>query len=94
VGDNDDPAGDEGHQWLIDNLGGTWLKTSYNGNVRGVFAGIGFSYNESEDIFVTPQPFPSWIRAGSFWNPPIPCPVDNNTYSWNEENQEWDLTNV
>jgi len=30
VGDNNDPAGDEGYQWLIDNLGGTWVKTSYN----------------------------------------------------------------
>ena len=44
VGSNDDP--DEGHQWLIDNLGGTWVKTSYNATIRKNFAGIGFTYDE------------------------------------------------
>ena len=46
-------------------------RTSYNGNIRGVYAGIGYAYNETEDIFITPQPYPSWVRSGSFWNPPI-----------------------
>jgi hypothetical protein len=75
------------------NLGGTWIQTSYNNNIRGVFAGIGFSYNEIEDIFVTPQPFPSWTREGSFWNAPIEQPNDGNKYVWNEENLNWDLIN-
>jgi hypothetical protein len=52
VGDNNDPAGDEGYQWLIDNLGGTWVKTSYNGNIRGRFAGIGMKYDPTKDEFV------------------------------------------
>jgi hypothetical protein len=52
VGDNNDPAGDEGYQWLIDNLGGTWVKTSYNGTIRKNYAGIGFTYNETLDAFV------------------------------------------
>jgi hypothetical protein len=52
VGDNNDPAGDEGYQWLIDNLGGTWVKTSYNGTIRKNFAGIGFSYNKTLDAFI------------------------------------------
>jgi len=52
VGDNNEP--DEGYQWLIDNLGGTWLKTSYNANFRGKYAGIGHYYDEAQDIFVTP----------------------------------------
>ena len=56
VGDNNDPAGDEGYQWLIDNLGGTWVKTSYNGNIRYNFAGIGYSYDETEDAFIAPKP--------------------------------------
>ena len=52
VGDNNDPAGDEGYQWLIDNLGGTWIKTSYNSKIRGNFAGIGYIYLPLEDIFM------------------------------------------
>ena len=52
VGDNNDPAGDEGYQWLIDNLGGTWIKTSYNSRIRGNYAGIGYSYLPLEDIFM------------------------------------------
>jgi len=56
VGDNNDPAGDEGYQWLIDNLGGTWVKTSYNGNIRYNFAGIGFNYDEVADAFIAPKP--------------------------------------
>ena len=88
VGDNNDPAGDEGYQWLIDNLGGTWIKTSYNSKIRGTYAGIGYTYNPDEDIFVTPQPYPSWIREGSFWNPPTPRPEGMNWY-WDEETLTW-----
>jgi hypothetical protein len=50
VGDNNDP--DEGYQWLIDNLGGRWIKTSYNNNIRVRYAGIGMSYNEELDAFI------------------------------------------
>jgi hypothetical protein len=56
VGDNNDPAGDEGYQWLIDNLGGTWIKTSYNGNIRKNYAGIGYTYDEVRDAFIPPKP--------------------------------------
>jgi hypothetical protein len=56
VGDNNDPNGDEGHQWLLDNLGGTWVKTSYNGNIRHNFAGIGFTYDATADAFIPPRP--------------------------------------
>jgi hypothetical protein len=52
VGDNNDPAGDEGYQWLIDNLGGTWIKTSYNSTIRKHFAGIGMEYREDLDAFI------------------------------------------
>ena len=55
VGDNNDPAGDEGYQWLIDNLGGTWIKTSYNGNIRKNFAGIGMQYDQTRDAFIPPK---------------------------------------
>jgi hypothetical protein len=91
VGDNNDPAGDEGYQWLIDNLGGTWIKTSYNNKIRGTYAGIGFLYNEKEDIFITPQPYPSWTRNGSFWEAPVEYPEDEGIYTWNESTLAWDL---
>lgn len=55
VGDNNDPAGDEGYQWLIDNLAGTWIKTSYNANIRKNYAGIGFMYDETRDAFIPPK---------------------------------------
>ena len=56
VGDNNDPAGDEGYQWLIDNLGGTWIKTSYNATIRKNYAGIGYQYDEARDAFIAPKP--------------------------------------
>jgi hypothetical protein len=56
VCDNNDPNGDEGHKWLIDNLGGTWVKTSFNGNVRFNFAGVGFTYDATADAFIPPRP--------------------------------------
>ena len=56
VGDNNDPAGDEGYQWLVNNPGGTWIKTSYNGNIRKNFAGIGHTYDEVRDAFIEPEP--------------------------------------
>ena len=54
VCDNNDPNGDEWYQWLISTLGGRWVKTSYNGNFRGIFAPVGGTYDEELDIFVLP----------------------------------------
>jgi hypothetical protein len=56
VGDNNDPNGDEGYKWLIDNLGGTWVKTSYNATIRKNFAGIGYTYDATRDAFIPPKP--------------------------------------
>jgi hypothetical protein len=56
VGDNNDPNGDEGYQWLLDNLGGTWIKTSYNASIRYNYAGIGYTYDPVADAFVSPKP--------------------------------------
>lgn len=56
VGDNNDPAGDEGYQWIIDKLGGTWVQTSYNNNFRFNYAGIGFTYDPIDDAFIAPMP--------------------------------------
>jgi hypothetical protein len=89
VGDNNDP--DEGYQWLIDNLGGTWIKTSYNGNIRKNYAGIGYTYDESRDAFIPPQNFPSWILDEDLcqWNPPVEYPTDGKIYLWEEESTSW-----
>jgi hypothetical protein len=54
VGNNNEP--DEGYQWLIDNLGGTWIKTSYNGNIRKNYAGIDYTYDAERDAFIPPKP--------------------------------------
>ena len=56
VGDNNDPNGDEGYKWLLDNLGGTWIKTSYNNNIRKNFAGEGYTYDAVRDAFIEPKP--------------------------------------
>jgi hypothetical protein len=56
VGDNNDPAGDEGYSWLVDNLGGTWLKTSYNAKIRYNYAGVGYTYDPIDDAFIAPAP--------------------------------------
>ena len=66
------------------------VRTSYNSNIRGTYAGIGYSYNSAEDIFITPQPYPSWIRTGSFWDAPIPMPEDGKMYSWDEDELSWE----
>jgi hypothetical protein len=71
--------------------GQTCKRTSYNNNIRGTYAGIGYKYNAAEDIFITPQPYPSWVRTGSFWNAPIPMPTDGAIYSWNEDDLNWQV---
>lgn len=90
AGDNNDPNGDEGYKWLIDNLGGRWVKTSYNHNFRKQYAGIGYSYDEERDVFIKPQPYPSWnLDANHDWQPPTPMPDDGISYFWNEETLSW-----
>ena len=73
-------------------LGGTWRQTSYNGNFRKRYAGIGYTYNEENDVFIPPQPFPSWTLNEDFdWQAPVPYPEDDAEYYWDEENQTWVL---
>ena len=76
--------------WYGNFRGQVCKRTSYNGNIRGTYAGIGYTYNLAEDIFITLQPYPSWTRSGSFWNAPIPMPTDGAMYSWDEEAGNWD----
>ena len=75
--------------WYGNYRGQVCKRTSYNGNIRGTYAGIGYLYNALEDIFITPQPFPSWTRRDSFWNAPTPMPTDGKMYSWDESALAW-----
>ena len=68
-----------------------WIQTSYNGSFRKRFAGVGFTYDKVNDVFVEPKPYPSWtLDASHDWQPPTPRPVDGKAYSWNEGTQAWD----
>jgi hypothetical protein len=70
-------------------LGGFWVQTSYNHNFRKQYAGIGYTYNEAADVFVTPSPFDSWtLDENHDWQPPTPRP-DTGSWSWDENGQEW-----
>ena len=69
-------------------------RTSYNGKIRKQFAGIGYKYNSIADVFIIPQPYPSWILDLNYdWQAPITKPEDSNFYEWNEELKEWILLN-
>ena len=92
VGDNNDPAGDEGYKWLIENLGGTWIQTSYNNKIRKNFAGIGYFYDEQLDAFIPPKPYDSWIldEETCLWKAPQDKPiVDGKSYQWDESTTSW-----
>jgi hypothetical protein len=91
VTDNDDPNGDEGYQWLVNNLGGRWIQTSYNGNIRKNFAGVGSTYDEERDAFIGEKLYPSHIldEETCQWVPPIPKPDNDKWYGWDEETLSW-----
>lgn len=91
VGDNNDPNNDEGYQWLLDNLGGNWVKTSYNANFGKKFAGIGDNFIAESGNFMPPKPFESWTWSESawLWVPPIEMPQDGKYYAWEELTQTW-----
>ena len=72
-------------------FGGTWKQTSYNGNFRKNYAGIGYAYHADIDAFVPPQPYPSWtLNADANWQAPVAMPTDGQRYSWNETAQAWE----
>src|SRR6056300_1746174 len=70
-----------------------WKQTSYNGNIRKNFAGVGFKYDQTRDAFIPPKPFNSWIlnETTCRWEAPVAYPTDGQIYDWNERNQTWDL---
>jgi hypothetical protein len=72
-------------------LGGKWIQTSYNNKIRKQFAAVGFSYDKTNDVFILPKPFGSWILDKNFdWQAPIKQPVEDGKYfDWDEEKGEW-----
>lgn len=71
-------------------LGGRWVQTSYNHNIRKQYAGIGYSYNAEDDVFIAPQPFPSWsLDENHDWQAPVAMPEEGR-WQWNEETLSWD----
>jgi len=82
-------------------LGGNWVQTSYNNNMRVRYAGIGYTYNRALDAFVPPKPFESWVlnTETADWESPVgpaPALTEEETaafsrYEWDEENGAWNL---
>jgi hypothetical protein len=72
-------------------LGGNWKQTSYNGNIRKRYAGIGYTYDEALDAFILPQPYGSWVLDADLnWQAPVAMPVvEGKSFAWFEPNQEW-----
>tara|TARA_R100000687_G_C6300970_1_gene95894 strand:- start:89 stop:397 length:309 start_codon:yes stop_codon:yes gene_type:complete len=66
-----------------------WIQTSYGNNFRKQYAGIGYTYDSANDVFISPQPYPSWtLDVNHDWNPPTPKP--DGDFIWNESTQSWD----
>jgi len=103
VGDERTMTEQESYQWLIDNLGGTWIQTSYNtyggdhllGGTpfRKNYAGPGFTYDYERDAFIAPKPYASWTldEETCTWKSPITKPIDNELYIWDEDILNWKL---
>jgi hypothetical protein len=72
-------------------FGGTWVKTSYNGNIRKNYAGIGYTYDKDRDAFIPPKPFNSWVLNESTcrWDAPVAMPTDDKIYTWDENTINW-----
>ena len=71
-------------------FGGTWLQTSYNGNKRKNYAGVGYTYDADIDAFVPPKPYASWVlNDAAQWEAPVAMPDDGQMYSWDEDSQSW-----
>ena len=80
-----------GQAFIADVLGlaGTWVQTSWSGSIRKQYAPIGGRYDADADVFISPQPYPSWsLDANHDWQPPTPRPEGGRWY-WDEDTQTW-----
>lgn len=90
----DDAHEVDGENWCADFFGGgTWKQTSYNGNLRYNYAGIGYTFDPVADAYYAPQPYPSWSLDDAYlWQPPVPYPADGDDYAWDEATLAWVAT--
>ena len=67
-------------------------RTSYNGNYRKNYAGIGYKYDEERDAFIPPKPFNKWVLNEDTcrWESPVPYPDDDKRYVWNDNKGVWE----
>lgn len=80
-----------GVEWVIENFGGTWIETKLDGSIRKQYCYVGGTYSPDSDVFISPQPFPSWsLDENHDWQPPVPRPEGEGMYSWNEESMQWE----
>jgi hypothetical protein len=79
-------------EWYGNFRGQVCKRTSYNGNYRKNYAGIGYTYDPERDAFIAPQPFTKWILNEDTcqWEAPIPYPTDGKDYVWNDNKGEWE----
>lgn len=78
-------------------FGGNWKQTSYNGNKRKNYAGIGYTFDATRDAFIPPKPFNSWVLVEETcqWKAPVDMPADAGTgeppkrYTWDEATTSW-----
>ena len=76
--------------WYGEFRGQKCIRTSYNGNIRYNYAGIGYTYDPIDDAFIPPMPYPSWnLNSDKRWEAPLPYPQDDKNYHWNEEIGAW-----
>jgi len=68
-----------------------WKQTSYNGNFRKNYAGIGYTYDAVRDAFIAPKPFDSWVlnEQTCLWEAPAAMPEDGKLYYWDETSLIW-----
>ena len=77
-------------EWYGNYRGQRCVRTSYNNNIRKQYAGIGYTYDATADVFIAPKPFASWSLDENYdWQAPIDYPADGKRYSWDEANQVW-----
>ena len=77
---------------FIDTSAGTWIETKEDGSIRKNYAGIGYTYDETKNAFIPPQPYESWTLKDStcLWEAPVAYPDDDKMYQWNETSKAWD----
>jgi hypothetical protein len=79
--------------WYGNFRGQSCKRTSYNGNIRKNYAGVGYTYDEARDAFIAPKPFESWLlnEETCNWEAPTPMPTDGQKYVWVEDDLNWQV---